>query len=135
MPSGVCDASSVTSYDDVPEISVPGPLEQRLDLLITRLRRVVAAPICRCVFTPPDAPLHVVRLVVPLLESFKETRARVGRRLKSEIDASLPVTQRVRSRPADVTATSNGRSLDRARPPASGTHHPVVGASAQPPAI
>ena len=26
---GVCNASSVTAYDDVPEISVPGPLEQR----------------------------------------------------------------------------------------------------------
>ena len=133
---GVCDASSVTSYDDVPVISVPRPLEQRLDLLITRLRRVVAAPICRCVLTPPDAPLHVVRLVVPLLESFKETRVRVGRRLKSAIDASLPVTQRLRSRPAVATAaTSNSRPLDRARPPASGTHHPVVGASAQRPAI
>jgi ribosomal protein S12 methylthiotransferase accessory factor len=131
---GVCDASSVTSYDDVPAILVPGPLEQRLDLLITLLRRVVAAPICRCVLTPADAPLHVVRLVVPLLESFKETRIRVGRRLKSEIDASLPVTERLRSRPADATAaTSCIRPRDR--PPARGTHDPVVGATAQPPAF
>jgi ribosomal protein S12 methylthiotransferase accessory factor len=133
---GVCDASSMRCYDDVPAISVPGPLEERLGLLIARVRRVVAAPICRCVLTPPDAPLHVVRLVVPLLESFKETRIRVGRRLKSEIDASLPATARLRSRPADATAArSSIRPLDRVRPPAAGTLDTVVGATAQPPAI
>ena len=133
---GVCNASRVTSYDDVPLISVPGALEQRLGLLIVHLRRVVAAPICRCVLTPPDAPLHVVRLVVPLLESFKETRIRVGRRLKSEIDSSLRVTERLRSRPADATAAaSHVRPGDRVRPTASGTHGVVVSATAQPPAI
>ena len=133
---GVCDASRVTSYDDVPLISVPGPLEQRLGLLITHLRRVVGAPICRCVLTPTDAPLHVVRLVVPLLESFKETRIRVGRRLKAEIDTSLPMTERLRPRPADATtATSRVRLVDRVRPRASSTRVAVVGATAPPPAI
>jgi ribosomal protein S12 methylthiotransferase accessory factor len=133
---GVCDVSSMTSYDDVPVISVPGPLEQRLDLLITRLRRVVATPICRCVLTPADAPLHVVRLVVPLLESFKETRIRVGRRLKSEIETSLRVTGRPRSRPADArSAASRVRPGDRVRPTASGPQVAVVSAAARPPGI
>jgi hypothetical protein len=55
-------------------------LEQQFDLVITRLRRVVQEPIYRVVLTPPDSPLQVVRLVVPLLENLKESRIRVGRR-------------------------------------------------------
>jgi hypothetical protein len=31
--------------------------------------------------------LQVVRLIVPLLENLKESRVRVGRRLKASIDA------------------------------------------------
>jgi hypothetical protein len=46
----------------------------------------VQAPIYRVVFTPPELPLQVVRLVVPLLENLKENRVRVGRRLKRAID-------------------------------------------------
>jgi len=47
----------------------------------------VQEPIYQAVFTPPESPLQVVRLVVPLLENLKETRIRVGRRLKATIDA------------------------------------------------
>jgi hypothetical protein len=39
------------------------------------------------VFTPPDSPLQVVRVVVPLMENLKETRVRLGRRLKAAIEA------------------------------------------------
>jgi hypothetical protein len=39
------------------------------------------------VLTPPESSLQVVRLIVPLLENLKESRVRVGRRLKATIDS------------------------------------------------
>jgi len=56
--------------------------------LIAILRRVVQEPIYRVVFTPPDLPLQVARVVVPLMENLKETRVRVGRRLKAAIESA-----------------------------------------------
>jgi ribosomal protein S12 methylthiotransferase accessory factor YcaO len=72
---------------DIPDLAVAGTLQQRLDAVIERLRRVLQKPIYRVVFTPPESPLQVVRVVMPLLENLKETRVRVGRRLKATIDA------------------------------------------------
>ena len=83
---GVSDSRQKTSLTDVAQLAFADTLEQQFDLVISRLRRVVQAPIYRVVFTPPDSPLQVVRLVVPLLESLKESRVRVGRRLKASID-------------------------------------------------
>ena len=51
------------------------------------LRRVVDRPIYRVVYTPKDAPLHVVRLVVPLLENFSKETMRVGPRLQAALEA------------------------------------------------
>ena len=84
---GVSDARQKTSLADIPQPAFAGTLEQQLDLVISRLRRVIQEPIYRLVFTPPDSPLQVVRLVVPLLENLKESKIRVGRRLKTSIDA------------------------------------------------
>ena len=84
---GVSDSRQKASLTDIPQLAFANTLEQQLDLLISRLRRVVQEPIYRVVLTPADSPLQVVRLVVPLLESFKESRVRVGRRLKASIDA------------------------------------------------
>jgi ribosomal protein S12 methylthiotransferase accessory factor len=84
---GVSDARQQTSLGDIPDLAVAGTLQQKLDAVIERLRSVVQAPIYRAVFTPPKSPLQVVRVVVPLLESLKENRVRVGRRLKVGIDA------------------------------------------------
>jgi len=84
---GVSDSRQRASLTDIPQLDFADTLEQQLDLLISRLRRVVQEPIYRVVLTPADSPLQVVRLVVPLLESFKESRVRVGRRLKASIDA------------------------------------------------
>jgi ribosomal protein S12 methylthiotransferase accessory factor len=84
---GVSDSRQKASLTDIPQLAFADTLEQQLDLLISRLRRVVQEPIYRVVLTPADSPLQVVRLVVPLLESFKESRVRVGRRLKASIDA------------------------------------------------
>jgi ribosomal protein S12 methylthiotransferase accessory factor YcaO len=84
---GVSDPRQQTSLMDIPDLDVAGTLQEKLDAVIGRLRRVVQAPIYRVVFTPPELPLQVVRVVVPLLENLKENRVRVGRRLKAAVDA------------------------------------------------
>jgi len=84
---GVSDSRQQVLFTDIPDVAVGGDLQQKLDAVIERLRRVVQEPIYRVVFTPPESPLQVVRVVVPLLENLKETRVRVGRRLKAAIDS------------------------------------------------
>jgi ribosomal protein S12 methylthiotransferase accessory factor len=83
---GVSDPRQQVLFSDIPDLTVEGSLQQKLDAVIGRLRRVLQEPIYRVVFTPPESPLQVVRLVVPLLEDLKESRVRVGRRLKATID-------------------------------------------------
>ena len=84
---GVSDTRGQMSLTDIPDLAVAGTLQQKLDAVIERLRRVVQKPIYRVVFTPPESPLQVVRVVVPLLENLKVTRVRLGPRLKATIDA------------------------------------------------
>jgi ribosomal protein S12 methylthiotransferase accessory factor len=84
---GVSDPRQQMSFTDIPDLDGPTDLQHKLDAVIERLRAVVQEPIYRVVLTPQESPLHVVRVVVPLLENLKETRVRVGRRLKAAIDA------------------------------------------------
>jgi ribosomal protein S12 methylthiotransferase accessory factor len=84
---GVSDPRQQMVLTDISDVAVAGTLQQKLDAVIERLRRVVREPIYRVALTPPESPLQVVRVVVPLLENLKETRVRVGRRLKATIDA------------------------------------------------
>ena len=84
---GVSDSQRTILMTDIPDPRVDGPLPEILEAVIARLRRVVPAPIFRVVLTPPDLPLQVVRVVVPLLENLKPNRVRVGRRLKASIEA------------------------------------------------
>lgn len=84
---GVSDSRQKMLLTDIPDVATEGTLEQKLDTVIRCLRRVVQKPIYRVVFTPADSPLQVVRLVVPLLENLKETRVRMGRRLKATLEA------------------------------------------------
>lgn len=83
---GVSDSRQQVLLTEIPDLAVDGTLQQKVDALIEILRRVVKEPIYRVVFTPPDSPLQVVRVVVPLMENLKETRVRLGRRLKAAID-------------------------------------------------
>jgi len=85
---GVSDPQQQVLLTDIPDLAVAGTLPQKLDALIAILRRVVQEPIYRVVFTPPDLPLQVVRVVVPLMENLKEIRVRVGRRLKAAIESA-----------------------------------------------
>jgi ribosomal protein S12 methylthiotransferase accessory factor len=83
---GVSDPRDQMLLTDIPDLPVAGTLQQKLDAVIKRLRRVLHVPIYRVVFTPPESPLQVVRVVVPLMENLKETRVRLGHRLKATID-------------------------------------------------
>ena len=84
---GVSDSRNQVPFTDIPDLGPAGTQEQKLDAVIERLRLVLQEPIYRVAFTPPESPLQVVRVVVPLLENLKETRVRVGRRLKATIDS------------------------------------------------
>ena len=84
---GVSDSRQQMQLTDIPDLAVTGTQEQTLAAVIERLRLVLQEPIYRVAFTPPESPLQVVRVVVPLLENLKETRVRVGRRLKATIDS------------------------------------------------
>jgi ribosomal protein S12 methylthiotransferase accessory factor len=53
----------------------------------SRLRRVIDRPIYRVVYTPSEGPLHVVRLIVPLLEHFTRSTMRIGPRMQAELRA------------------------------------------------
>jgi ribosomal protein S12 methylthiotransferase accessory factor len=83
---GVSDPRQQVLLTDIPDLAVTGTLEQKLAAVIERLRRVVQEPIYCVAFTPPESPLQVVRAIVPLLENLKESRVRVGRRLKAAIE-------------------------------------------------
>jgi ribosomal protein S12 methylthiotransferase accessory factor len=85
---GVSDSRQQMSLKEIPDLALTGTLQQKIDLIIERLRRVVQAPIYRAVFTPAESPLQVVRVVVPLLENLKETRVRLGRRLKARFEGT-----------------------------------------------
>ncbi|MFC5323351.1 YcaO-like family protein [Bradyrhizobium oligotrophicum] len=75
-------------FDDVPERPVAAAsLAAQWATVSASLRRVIDRPIYRVIYTPPDAPLHVVRLVVPLLEHFSQTTRRIGPRLQAELEA------------------------------------------------
>jgi len=84
---GVSDSRNQMQFTDIPDLGAAGTQEQKLAAVIERLRLVLQEPIYRVAFTPPESPLQVVRVVVPLLENLKETRVRVGRRLKATIDS------------------------------------------------
>jgi ribosomal protein S12 methylthiotransferase accessory factor len=83
---GVSDSRQQMSLTDVPDLAVVGALQQKIEVVIEHLRRVVQTPIYRAVFTPPEASLQVVRVVVPRLENLKENRVRIGPRLKAAIE-------------------------------------------------
>jgi ribosomal protein S12 methylthiotransferase accessory factor len=70
-----CWASSVTSISD------------GIALLSKRIRSLGCKHILRVCYTPRDFPLAVVRILVPTLEFFNETTARIGRRLRDYVSA------------------------------------------------
>jgi ribosomal protein S12 methylthiotransferase accessory factor len=73
-------------FADIVEKTVPGPLAAQWAAAVDCLRHVVDRPIWRAIYTPPEGPLHVVRLVVPLLEHFSRSTMRMGPRMRAELE-------------------------------------------------
>ena len=83
---GVSNTTRSISYHEIPDRPVFETLEQQWQVFCNCLRRVTAMPIYRVIYTPVDAPLQVVRLIIPTLEDFRETNMRVGHRFKAALD-------------------------------------------------
>jgi ribosomal protein S12 methylthiotransferase accessory factor len=74
-------------FADIPGQSLGTPLAAQWAAAVDCLRRVIDRPIYRVIYTPPEGPLHVVRLVVPLLEHFSRSTMRIGPRMQAELEA------------------------------------------------
>lgn len=73
-------------FKDIPDCSRSAiNLESSLNVLLDMLKRNGFARVLRLVYTPAVFPLHVVRILVPGLECFTETTARVGFRLRDYV--------------------------------------------------
>ncbi len=75
-------------FEDVPQQPAMATIAEQWAAAFGCLRRVIDRPIWRVIYTPDDGPLHVVRLVVPLLEHFSRSTMRIGPRLRAEFEAS-----------------------------------------------
>lgn len=82
----VCRQTPAIRFQEIPEQPVATPLEAQWTAAVATLRRVIDRPIYRVVYTPADGPLHVVRLVVPLLEHFTRSTMRIGPRMQAELE-------------------------------------------------
>lgn len=70
-------------YSDLPDhADLLGDLQGCLALLIARLYTVGFPRVLRFVYTPPDYPLQVVRVLVPGLECYSRDTNRIGPRLR-----------------------------------------------------
>ena len=75
------------AFADIPGPECAGSIAAQWAQAVASLRHVVDRPIYRVIYTPEGAPLHVVRLVVPLLENFSKATMRVGPRLQAALEA------------------------------------------------
>ncbi len=82
-------------FEDVPSQAVASPLSAQWNAAVGCLRRVVDRPIWRVIYTPPEGPLHVVRLVVPLLEHFSRSTMRMGPRMRAELEVCAIKTEAI----------------------------------------
>ncbi|MEA3086621.1 MAG: ribosomal protein methylthiotransferase accessory factor, partial [Paraburkholderia sp.] len=74
-------------FEDIPEQPVASPLTAQWAAALDCLRRVIDRPIYQIIYTPSEGPLHVVRLIVPLLEHFSRSTMRIGPRMQAELEA------------------------------------------------
>ena len=77
----------VEPFGPVGGAAAAAPLAAQWAVAVDCLRRVIDRPIYRLIYTPPEGPLHVVRLLVPLLEHFSRSTMRIGPRMQAELEA------------------------------------------------
>jgi ribosomal protein S12 methylthiotransferase accessory factor len=75
---------SVRDYSEV-----AADLESALEVLLGALAKNGFKHVLRVIYTPKDFPLQVVRILVPGLECFNETTARIGLRLRNYVRDQL----------------------------------------------
>lgn len=64
-------------------------LQSALETLLNALASNGFRRVLRVIYTPPKSPLQVVRIIVPGLECFTETTARIGLRLRNYVREQL----------------------------------------------
>lgn len=78
----------VIRYDEVACLeSAALTLDAAFAALVNCLQPAVQPRVCRVAYTSPDDPLQIVRIIVPGLEFFNETTARIGPRLRDHAHA------------------------------------------------
>jgi ribosomal protein S12 methylthiotransferase accessory factor len=83
----VSNTTSSIRFEDIPEQHLAKSLAAQWAAAASCLRRVIDRPIYRVIYTPSEGPLHVVRLIVPLLEHFTPSTMRIGPRMQAELEA------------------------------------------------
>ena len=79
---------SSVRFGSIPDYSAAvTDLTSAFNVLIETLARNGFKHVLRVVYTPRDLPLQVLRVIVPRLECFTETTARVGVRLRDHVQA------------------------------------------------
>ena len=73
-------------FADIPQLP-EATVGEEWAAAVSCLRRVIDRPIYRVVYTQAEGPLHVVRLIVPLLEHFTPSTNRMGPRMRAELEA------------------------------------------------
>ncbi len=71
---------------DFQDVRVPcehvASVDEAWEFLMKRLQQYGFGQVCRVVYTPPESPIQVVRIVVPRMEFLNKTLRRAGPRLK-----------------------------------------------------
>jgi ribosomal protein S12 methylthiotransferase accessory factor len=80
-------------FEDIPEQPPATSLAAQWAAAVNCLRRVIDRPIYRVIYTPSEGPLHVVRLIIPLLEHFTRSTMRIGPRMRAELEAQTSKTR------------------------------------------
>jgi ribosomal protein S12 methylthiotransferase accessory factor len=82
----VSDTSRSIQFQDIPDQPSATPLAAQWEAAVDCLRRVIDRPIYRVIYTPSEASLHVVRLLVPMMEHFTRSTMRIGPRMQAELE-------------------------------------------------
>jgi ribosomal protein S12 methylthiotransferase accessory factor len=84
----VADTRRSVRFGDIREQPLATSLTAQWEAAVDCLRRVIDRPIYRVIYTPQEGPLHVVRLIVPLLEHFTRSTMRIGPRMQTELEVT-----------------------------------------------
>lgn len=84
----VASAKSEISFNDIPDLSQSAvDVPSAFETLISSLKKIGINEVYCVAYAPPDDPLQVVRILVPKMEFFNESTARVGARLRDHVQS------------------------------------------------